>query len=379
MCLALNISELAFAGKNMVAAGDFAQLPPSTSGYSLYSHTVGTLLHKTNSVHLQRTAMGKALWHTFTTVVILTQNMRQQGASDDDIRFRQILNDLRYFACTTEQVDWMNARAAGRAPSQPHIYDKNVRHVSIITAWNAARDKMNELGAPSFARDTGQALHTFHSLDRWSSAAPDKANPSKRKRISSADVIRDSDEVGMAMQKVLWDVYPARTDHHPGKLALCIGMPVLIKHNEATEAGVTNGAEGHVIGWLAHSFGDGKETLDTLFVKLKLSATVVKVDGLPDNIVPVCAYVKSIEVQLPDDSKVRISRTQVPVVLNFGMTDYGSQGRSREYNPIDPAECRNHQSLYTCLSRGTSWSSTILVRPVPVAVAKGRISEQLRK
>lgn len=181
------------------------------------------------------------------------------------------------------------------------------------------------------------------------------------------------------MQNLLWDVCPTRSNHHPGKLTICYGMPILIKHNEATEAGVTNGAEGTVIGWNSRPIGDGKETLETVFVKLKITATVIQVPGLPDNVVPVAAYTKSIAVRLGDDSSVLVSRTQVPVLLNFSMTDYGSQGRSRQFNPIDPTDCKNNQSLYTCLSRATSWKSTVLAAPIPPKLAQGKLSEQLRK
>jgi hypothetical protein len=379
MSLSLDVSELAFGGRNVVVSGDFAQLPPSSAGYPLYSHIVGSLIHRANSLQMQRTTMGKALWHTFTTVVLLTQNMRQKGSTPEDLYFRQILNDLRYCACTDEQIAWMNARTAGRGPGQTRMSEPDVKYASIITAWNAARDKINDMGAPAFARDIDTELTTFFSVDKWSSAEADPQTPKHKVKKSTIDVLRDSDEVDHRMQHILWDVHPARTEHHPGQLKLCVGMPVLIKHNKATEAGVTNGAEGYVVGWNVHFIGDGRQSLDTLFVRLKLTATTVRVKGLPDNVVPVTSLTKSIAIKLSDDTMVRVSRTQVPVVLNFGMTDYGSQGRSRPKNPFDPGECRSHQSLYTCLLRGTSWSSTILIRPIPESVAKGKLSQQLRK
>jgi len=42
----------------------------------------------------------------------------------------------------------------------------------------------------------------------------------------------------------------------------------MIKYNEATECCVTNGAEAVVVGWKSHLIAEGRETLDTLFVKL---------------------------------------------------------------------------------------------------------------
>lgn len=72
----LNNLDTAFGGLNMIFAGDFAQLPPviGHEHTALYSHTGGD-----NAVSLceQQAAIGKALWHQVTTVVILCQNMRQ--------------------------------------------------------------------------------------------------------------------------------------------------------------------------------------------------------------------------------------------------------------------------------------------------------------
>ena len=44
-------------------------------------------------------------------------------------------------------------------------------------------------------------------------------------------------------------------------------MPVMIKYNEATECGVTNGAEATVVDWISSAIeGTDKEALDILFV-----------------------------------------------------------------------------------------------------------------
>ena len=63
----------------MIFAGDFAQLPPiSKTGPALYSSLVSSRVHTMNSVKSQKNSIGKALWHQFTVVVLLTQNMRQK-------------------------------------------------------------------------------------------------------------------------------------------------------------------------------------------------------------------------------------------------------------------------------------------------------------
>jgi len=54
------VVDVSFGGASVILAGDFAQLPPPGNGAR----------HET---------LGKAVWHQFTTVVILRQNMRQRG------------------------------------------------------------------------------------------------------------------------------------------------------------------------------------------------------------------------------------------------------------------------------------------------------------
>jgi len=70
----MNNLDSPFGGMNMMFAGDFAQLPPviGREHAALYSGTVGK---NATSLRDQEAAIGKALWHQVTTVVILHQNM----------------------------------------------------------------------------------------------------------------------------------------------------------------------------------------------------------------------------------------------------------------------------------------------------------------
>src|SRR6201995_92200 len=86
-------------------------------------------------------------------------------------------------------------------------------------------------------------------------------------------------------QNMLWDLPHSATDHNPGKLALCIDMPVMIRHNDATELCITKGQESTVAAWQSHEGPYGKQILDTLFVKLTNPPNPVKFDGLLLNVV----------------------------------------------------------------------------------------------
>lgn len=154
---------------------------------------------------------------------------------------------------------------------------------------------------------------------------------------------------------------------------------LLSKINEATECCVTNGAEGVVVGWKSRPISEDKEALETLFVKLTAAPTTVKLDGLPENVVPISHQSRKIRCKMPNGNFLSISRDQVSVIPNFAMTDFGSQGRTRPHNVCDLQNCRSHQSIYTCLSRGSTYNGTIIVQPFDPRKFTGGISGSLHQ
>ena len=49
------------------------------------------------------------------------------------------------------------------------------------------------------------------------------------------------------MQDALWNLRHSASEHIPGKISLCIGLPVMIRNNDATELCITKGQEGHIV------------------------------------------------------------------------------------------------------------------------------------
>jgi hypothetical protein len=137
------------------------------------------------TVQGQEAAIGKALWHQVTTVVILRKNMRQKKQTTEDAKLRTSLENMRYAACTPEDIKFLKSRIAGRCSEQPKLSTKEFRNVSIITALNAQKDRINELGSTPFAADIGQTLTHFYSIDRFGSR-PDAAEKQSRGRKSKA-------------------------------------------------------------------------------------------------------------------------------------------------------------------------------------------------
>jgi hypothetical protein len=72
-------------------------------------------------------------------------------------------------------------------------------------------------------------------------------------------------------------------------------MPVIIRNNDATELCITKRQKGHVVGWQAGRGIHDQLVLDVLFVKLVKPAKTVKIDGLPENVVPITRGSKNVE------------------------------------------------------------------------------------
>ncbi|KAI0069492.1 hypothetical protein K474DRAFT_1559656, partial [Panus rudis PR-1116 ss-1] len=117
-----------------------------------------------------------------------------------------------------------------------------------------------------------------------------------------------------------------------------------------------------VMGWKTRPLSNERDALDTVFVKLTAAPKPIQLDGLPENVVPIVHHTQDIQCKMPNDKTITISRDQVSLLPNFAMTDFNSQGRTRPFNVCDLQNCGSHQSMYTCLSRGSSFDGTLIVQ-----------------
>ena len=344
LCKVMNNPTSPFGGYNILFAGDFAQLPPPVGGenVSLYSRVIGI---SGTTTRAQEEALGRALWHQVTMVVILRRNMRQTTQSKNDNKLRTALENMRYKDCTPNDIQFLRTRISSPVPGRPSITAAEFKYVSIITAKNAQKDEINRLGCEKFAHETGQELVDFYSDDAL------KSIQSKEKTVKQYKKRRSTTQLNIKTQKKLWNLPHSSADKPvPGKLSLCPGLPVMIKSNVATELCITNGQEGTVLGWHATTGQHNQQILDVLFIKLKSPPKTIQISGLPENTVPLTRSTVAITCHLADDTKVSITQSQVEVLPNFAMTDFASQGKTRPYNPVDLNNCRSHQAYYTALS-----------------------------
>ena len=72
--------------------------------------------------------------------------MRQRTQTTENAKLRTALENMRYAACTHEDIKFLKSRIAGRHPNQPKLSDKEFINVSIITALTIQKDRIKELG-----------------------------------------------------------------------------------------------------------------------------------------------------------------------------------------------------------------------------------------
>ena len=175
--------------------------PLSKTGPPLYSNIVRNIWHSTNLVSQQKNSIGKALWHQFTVVVLLTQNMRQKSQSEEDAKFRKLLVNLRMRSCDRDDIELMHSRVP-----------RDV-HASVITRRNVNRDLLNEVGSLRFARDKKVALHTFYAVDTYSNA-----KIAKKDELLEMNPLRSGNVIPKEQADKILDIPPVLTLGITGKL-----------------------------------------------------------------------------------------------------------------------------------------------------------------
>ncbi|KDR72200.1 hypothetical protein GALMADRAFT_1343753, partial [Galerina marginata CBS 339.88] len=281
---------------------------------------------------------------------------------------------MRYASCTTDDVKFLKTLVIDSNSANGSCFNKKkFQSTAVITSLNSQKDRINEIGAIKFAKDNKRKLHHFYSVD--SIVPPNSVTVGKKKKFI------DISSVAPRLQEKIWGLPPsAAKDQIAPRLSLCMGMPVMIRHNDATELCITRGQDGVVWGWDSAELDDGKETLKTLFIKLNKPPRDVKFNGLPKNVVPIpTAMHGPLAIRTPSGDYLSVKRWQVPALPFFAMTDYASQGKTREANLVDIGRSRNHQAIYTALSRGASADGTAILQGFDATKITCGISGYLRQ
>jgi hypothetical protein len=207
----------------------------------------------------------------------------------------------------------------------------------------------NTVGAETFSRVHGLNIHdhTYYCIDtECNKTGTDNAIPS-------------------FLQDMLWNAQPRLSNHIPGKLMLYPGLKIVIKTNLSIPHGICNGQEA-IIEYIAstpHPHFPEKKTIQCLFVRLGSTFSQQKYHSkLPKGIVPIFPTRERVSVHLTSlNTNAMIYRSQVPILLNYGKTDYGCQSQGYEYAIINLTHSNTVHSIYTLLSRSREQKKTAII------------------
>ncbi|KAJ3833423.1 hypothetical protein F5878DRAFT_546597 [Lentinula raphanica] len=301
--------------------------------------------------------------------------MRMTGESEQDKNYRIALENMRYKACTPADIRFLNTLISTNIIGRPSAKSEPWRSAPIIVGENKYKDEINRLGTLRFASETKQKLVRFYCDDTIATSPTAKASakvPSTKK--SSINGISEE------LQKILWELPTSSYDLNcPGVLDICLGLPVIIRHNFATELSITKGQKGTVYAWHITQGNFGQQVLETIFVLLDNPPTEVQIDHLPVNVVPISRRKTTGYIALPDDTKICITRNQVDILPGFAMTAHASQGQSLHSNAIDLNTLTDHHAWYTALSRSRSANRTLILQGFDSSKITGGASGALRR
>jgi hypothetical protein len=291
--------------------GDFYQFPP-VKGLPLW--------RQPRPQDKDEETTGRHIWHRFTSVVILDEQMRQA----EDPPFRDLLTRARHAQLTEEDVNFLNSKVI--SPSDRFRFDTAVSIVKL----NSLRHCLNHISMITFARHHNKHIYIFP-------AQHGRLPPPQQLRLD--DVFQQQDKgVNIPSQ---------------GLFLYTPGMPCMILANMCSTLGLVNGARGSAVEVILDPngrpipvstsaiavFPNTIVSIAELFALDDIHILCTKpprcvlfrpfrprkhsFDGLDEDLIPVFPITRSITIK---NSSIR--RTQVPMCAAFSLTDYKVQGQT---------------------------------------------------
>lgn len=342
-----------FGGLNMIFLGDMGQLKP-VKALSLFSHVLVEKLIPsiTQTLDGQSALHGAYLWRSIDKVVLLKKNMRSIG----DPMYTALLERLRMGNIRQGQSDLEEQDyevLLGRVVSAVPDTAMKFRHAPVIVATKSLRDPINDNVLKSHAHSLNQSVHYYRSIDKY-----------KGKRATGEQMCR------------LWRVRSTDTKDSLGKLALFVGMRVMVTENIAISHKVVNGAKGTVADIVYETDDDGYRYALCVYVRIPGSGIITP--GLELDIVPVVPVETRFSYDSPCGVTFKITRSQMPLIPSYSLTDYKSQGQGLDVGIVDLRGARSIQSQYVMLSRVKTLSGLAILRPFEPNKLHERLSQEFR-
>jgi hypothetical protein len=191
----------------VILMGDFHQFPPVR----------GPALWKAPRHGNGEDANGRIIWHQFTDIIILDQQMRQAR----DPVFRDLLGRARAATLTADDLTLLNSKTTAS------LLAPELENATIVVKLNTLRHHINRLQMEHFARARSQRIYVFPALhSRIKSTGPS--------RLCVDDLLQQMDQ-GTRIP-------------FPGLFLYTSEMPAILLSNICTALGQVNGARGIAAG-----------------------------------------------------------------------------------------------------------------------------------
>jgi len=290
-----------FGGISVIFAGDFTQLPPVLDA-KLYTHLDHRKLRAETPAG-QKTTFGKLLWRSVSTVVILTEQMRQSGETNE--RSVSLLGWLREGVCTDDDLSLLNSRLMSTAGEDLSM--DWWQTAPIIVSENAVKDAINIRATLAFAERTRQTVQWFDATDTY----------------------RGAKITDQRIREHLLRLPSGKTGQRLGKVPVVLGMPVVVSQNFDIDGGLVNGSFGYLRDYRFRTDEDGIRTLTSCIVEIP-DLTAEALPHLPPRHVAVISDTVDMRsiVHPASGRSCTMKRFQVPLAPGFAMTAHKCQGHS---------------------------------------------------
>ena len=197
----------------VVLMGDFYQFAPMTEK-ALW-----------DKPHGEDEIYGKTLWNSFSSVLTLTEQMRQRA----DPAFQELLKRARRGSLNIHDVNILNQRVATNLP------DSGLLDTVVIVQKNKTRHLVNRVQIERFACANNQTIIIF---------------PAEHYRLKK-------DGGNLVRHELLFDAQDGEGNcTSPGLLLYYKGMPANLLANQCTPLGIVNGARAIIHGVVPHPDGE---------------------------------------------------------------------------------------------------------------------------
>jgi len=187
----------------VILMGDFHQFPPVR----------GPALWREPRIGNDEDANGRIIWHQFTDVIVLDQQMRQADAP----AFRDLLGRARAATLTEDDLALLNSKTT------TSLLAPDLENATTVVKLNVLRHHINRLQMEHFARTRSQRIYVFPALHR-------RIRTTGPSRLYAEDLLQQTDQ-GTRVP-------------FPGLFLYTREMPAILLTNICTALGQVNGARG---------------------------------------------------------------------------------------------------------------------------------------